>query len=244
VRGATFDADGWAPRGAKAGEAVALSETLSTIVWDPDRRFWDVKMFAIEELARQPGKEVTSQLLKITEQEGLPPAVYQKAGEALIARKDGASAEVLARVLSRHADYAEGHAAPAVEVLARAAGAMKAEGRPVVPALVEHLRRPETPPAAVVAIARALASIGTQAALPGLRDYVTMYRADPLYDGDPAPLVAVSEAMLVLGGAAERQLLLYLAEEPRTVAPLRAHLRRALAQTAAAELAKPAAADE
>jgi outer membrane protein assembly factor BamB len=244
VRGATFDADGWAPRGAKAGEAVALSETLSTIVWDPDRRFWDVKMFAIEELARQPGKEVTTQLLKITEQEGLPPAVYQKAGEALIARKDGASAEVLARVLSRHADYAEGHAAPAVEVLARAAGAMKAEGRPVVPALVEHLRRPETTPAGLIAISRALAAIGTQAALPALRDFLTMYRADPVYDGDPGPLIAASEAMLVLGGPAERQLLLYLAEEPRTVDPLQAHLRRALAQTAAAESAKPPAADE
>jgi outer membrane protein assembly factor BamB len=233
VRGATFDAEGWAPRGAKAGEAVALSETLSTIVWDPDRRFWDVKMFAIEELARQPGKEVTGQLLKITEQEGLPPAVYQKAGEALVSRKDGASADVLARVLARHADYAEGRAAPAVEVLARAAGAMKAEGKPAVPALVEHLRRPETPPAALAQIARAFAAIGAVDALPALRDFVTMYRADPLYDGDPTPLVAASEAMLAIGGPAERQLLLYLAEEPRTVEPLRAHLRRALAQTAA-----------
>lgn len=246
VRGATFDADGWAPRGAKAAETVALSETLSTIVWDPDRRFWDVKMFAIEELARQPGKEVTAQLLKITEQEGLPVAVYQKAGEALISRKDGASAEVLARVLSRHADFAEGHAAPAVEVLARAAGAMKAEGKPTVPALIDHLRRPETPAPALTQIARALAAIGSVEALPALRDFVTMYRADPLYDGDPTPLVAASEAMLAIGGPAERQLLLYLAEEPRTVEPLRAHLRRALAQTAAAveQRAKAAAADE
>jgi hypothetical protein len=243
VRGATFDADGWAPRGAKAGEAVALSETLSTIVWDPDRRFWDVKMFAIEELARQPGKEVTGQLLKITEQEGLPPAVYLKAGEALVARKDGASAEVLARVLSRHADYAEGRAAPAVEVLARAAGAMKAEGKPTVPALIEHLRRPETPPAALTQISRAFAQIGATEALPALRDFVTMYRADPVYDGDPTPLVAASETMLAIGGPAERQLLLYLAEEPRTVEQLRAHLRRALAQTAA-EVERRAKADE
>jgi hypothetical protein len=233
VRGATFDAEGWAPRGAKAGDAVSLSETLSTIVWDPDRRFWDVKMFAIEELARQPGKDVTAQLLKITEQEGLPPAVYQKAGEALVGRKDGASADVLARVLARHADYAEGRSAPAVEVLARAAGAMKAEGRPVVPALIEHLRHPETPPAAITAIARALAAIGAIEALPALRDFVSMYRADSAYDGDPTPLVAASEAMLAIGGAAERELLLYLAEEPRTVEQLRGHLRRALAQTAA-----------
>ncbi len=194
VRGATFDAEGWTPRGGTAGGAPSLSETLSTIVWDLDRRFWDVKMFAIEELARQPGREVTLQLLKITEQEGLPPAVYQKAGEALIARKDATSGDLLAQVLEAHADYADGHTAPAVEILARAAGAMKATA--AVPALIAHLRRPETPPAAATQIARALAAIGATEALPALRDFVTMYRADPAYDGDPTPLVAASEAML------------------------------------------------
>jgi outer membrane protein assembly factor BamB len=232
VRGATFDAEGWAPRGAAAAPAP-LPETLSTIVWDPDRRFWDVKMFAIDELARQPGKDITAQLLKITEQEGLPAPVYQKAGEALIARKDGSAADLLARVLERHADYAEGKTAPAVEILARAAGAMKATT--AAPALVAHLRRPETPPAALTQIARALASIGAADALPALHDFVTMYRADPAFEGDPTPLVAASEAMLALGGAAERELLLYLAEEPHTVEPLRVHLRRALADTAGAE---------
>jgi outer membrane protein assembly factor BamB len=244
VRGATFDAEGWAPHAGVAGAPAPLSETLSTIVWDPDRRFWDVKMFAIEELARQPGREVTGQLLKITEQEGLPPAVYQKAGEALIARKDASAADLLARVLTTHADYAENRAAPAVEILARAAGAMKAT--PAAPALVMHLRRPETPPAATTQIARALAAIGATDALPALRDFVTMYRADPLYDGDPTPLVAASEAMLALGGPAERQLLLYLSEEPHTVEPLRVHLRRALAQTAGADehARTAAAADE
>jgi hypothetical protein len=239
VRGATFDAEGWAPRG--GATPPPLSDTLTAIVWDPDRRFWDVKMFAIEELARQPGHEVTAQLLKITEQEGLPPAVYQKAGEALVARKDGSAADLLARVLATHADYAEGKTAPAIEILARAAGAMKATT--AAPALVEHLRRPETPPAALTQIARALAAIGATDALPALHDFVTMYRADPFYDGDPTPLVAASEAMLALGGPAERQLLLYLAEEPHTVEPLRVHLRRALAQTAGAEARLREAAD-
>jgi outer membrane protein assembly factor BamB len=245
VRGATFDAEGWTPRGGAGGAAPSLSQTLSTIVWDPDRRFWDVKMFAIEELARQPGREVTEQLLKITEQEGLPAAVYQKAGEALIARKDSSSGDLLAHVLEAHADYAESRTAPAVEILARAAGAMKATA--AVPALIAHLRRPETPPAAATQIARALAAIGATEALPALRDFVTMYRADPIYDGDPTPLVAASEAMLALGGPAERELLLYLTEEPHTVEPLRVHLRRALTQTAGAEGAgghAAAAADE
>ena len=238
VRGATFDAEGWTPAG-KAAATPSLSETLSTIVWDPDRRFWDVKMFAIEELARQPGREVTEQLLKITEQEGLPPAVYQKAGDALVARQDATSGDLLAHVLEANADYADGHTEPAVEILARAAGAMKATA--AVPALIAHLRRPETTPAAATQIARALAAIGATEALPALRDFVTMYRADPIYDGDPTPLVAASEAMLTLGGPAERELLLYLTEEPRTVEPLRVHLRRALTQTAGASASASAA---
>jgi outer membrane protein assembly factor BamB len=247
VRGATFDADGWKPpRSGADADMSPLSETLSAIVWDPDRRFWDVKMFAIEELARQPGREVTRQLLQITAQEGLPPAVYQKAGEALIARKDETSdAEargMLAKALEAHADYAEGKAAPAVEILARAAGSMKA--REAAPALIAHLRRPETSAAAAKEIARALAQMGATDALPALKDYLTMYRADPLFEGDPMALAAVSEAMLVLGGPAERQLLLYLAEEPRTAEPLRVHLRRALAQTAAASMAAAPAAAE
>jgi outer membrane protein assembly factor BamB len=234
VRGATFDAEGYTPHGGlPAGASTPpLSEVLSTIIWDPDRRFWDVKMFAIEELARQPGREVTGQLLKITQQEGLPAAVYQKAGEALVARKDASAADLLADVLKVHADYADDRAAPAVEILARAAGAMKAKA--ATAALVAHLRRPETTPAAVTQLARALAAIGAVEALPALRDFVMMYRSDPLYDGDPTALVAVSEAMLTLGGAPQRTLLLYLSEEPHTVEALRAHLRRALAQTAGA----------
>jgi hypothetical protein len=80
--------------------------------------------------------------------------------------------------------------------------------------------------------------------LPALRDFLTMYRADPIFDGDPMALAAASEALLALGGPGERQLLLYLAEEPRTVEPLRAHLRRALAQTAAASMAAAPAAAE
>jgi len=101
-----------------------------------------------------------------------------------------------------------------------------------VPALIAHLRRPETSPVAATQIARALAAIGATEALPALRDFVTMYRADPIYDGDPTALVAASEAMLALGGPAERELLLYLTEEPHTVEALRVHLRRALTQTA------------
>jgi len=65
-----------------------------------------------------------------------------------------------------------------------------------------------------------------------------MYRGDPFYDADPAALIAVADAVLALGGAAERQLLLFVAEESRTVEPCGATCS-ALARPAA--VAAPAA---
>jgi hypothetical protein len=44
----------------------------------------------------------------------------------------------------------------------------------------------------------------------------------------PGPVIAAAEVVLKLGGPGQRAALLFLAEDPRTVDPLRAHLRRAL----------------
>ena len=233
VRGATFDAEGFTP--AEAAAAPELLPTLATIVADPDQRFPELKAFAIGELGRLPGRAATSQLLDILKKGGLPAIAYQKAAEALVSRRDAESTDMLAAALKLHADYAEGRPAPPVELLARAAGALGSAARSLAPELVAHLRRPETPPAAAAEIARALAAIGPEAAdvsIPALRDFLTMYRADPIYEADPKALVALAEALLKIGAAADRELLLFVAEEPRSVSGLRAHLQRALGETA------------
>ena len=139
--------------------------------------------------------------------------------------------DLLASALRNHADYAEGRSAPPVDFLARAVGALGPMGRSVTPELVAQLRLPETPTPAAAQIARTLIATGGEEALPALRDFLTMYRADPAHDADPSALIAVTEALLKLGGAADRRLLLYVAEEPHTVAALRAHLVRALGET-------------
>ena len=245
VRGAAFDAEGFAPTApgvapAPAADAAApaaaseLVDTLVAIISDKDRRFPDVKLFAIEELGRQPGRESTRKLLDMMGKEELPPQASQKVGEALAARRDTQSADMLAGALRVTADYADGQTAPPVEFLAKAVGALGAGGRVVSPELVAQLRRPDTPPAAATQIARALASTGAEDAVPALRDFLSMYRADPVYDADPTTLIAVAEALLKLGGPADRMLLLFVAEEPHTSAGLRAHLTRALGETAPA----------
>jgi len=242
VRGAAFDAEGFAPTAvapAAAPDAAApssseLVDTLVAIISDKDRRFPDVKLFAIEELGRQPGREPTRKLLDIMGKEGLPPLASQKVGEALAARRDTQSADMLAGALRLTADYADGQTGPPVEFLAKAVGALGAGGRVVSPELVMQLRQPETPPVAATQIVRALAATGADDAVPALRDFLSMYRADPAYDADPTALIAVAEALLKLGGPADRMLLLFVAEEPHTAAALRAHLTRALGETAPA----------
>jgi outer membrane protein assembly factor BamB len=231
VRAATFDAEGFAPTAGTAGPAPDLVATLGGIVADPDRRFPDLKLFAIDELGRLPGRAATSKLLDILSERGLPPLAVQKASEALAARKDTQSGDLLAVALRAHADYAEGRAAPPIDFLARAVAALGPSGRTATPELIAQLRQPETTTPAAAQIARTFVAVGAEDAVPALRDYLTMYRSDPAQDADPSALIAAAEALLKLGGAADRRLLLFVAEEPHTVAPLRAHLVRALGET-------------
>ena len=235
VRAATFDAEGFSPTlaGAETGAGAApdVVATLGAIVADPDRRFPDLKLFAIEEIGRQPGREATGKLLDILGERGLTPLAVQKTSEALAARRDTQSADLLAAALRMHADYAEGRTAPPVDFLAKAVGALGPSGRSVTPELVAQLRLPETPTPAAAQIARAMIATGAEEGLPALRDFLTMYRADPAHDADPSALIAAAEALIKLGGAAERRLLLFVAEEPHTVAALRVHLVRALGET-------------
>jgi outer membrane protein assembly factor BamB len=234
VRGATFDAEGFAP---KPGDVAAarppeLTATLTGIIADPDQRFPALKLFAVEELGRQPGRAVTAKLLELLADPKTAPLAQQKAGEMLVERRDAGSLDLYRAALRAHADYAEQRAAPPVELLARAIGALGPLARSVAPDLEAHLALPETTPAAAAEIARALVRTGAAQATPALRDFLTMYRSDPSYERDPAALIAASEALLRLGGTADRELLLFLAEEPHTARGLRTHLARALSETA------------
>ena len=162
----------------------------------------------------------------------LPVAARRNADDALATRRDAGSSELFVEALKVHADYADDTRPTSIAAIARATIATKS--REVALALAEHLRRPETDTDTLALISQAIAASGAVEALPLLRDFVCMYRGEPTYDGDPTALIAAANALLELGGPAERELLLFIAEEPRTVEPLRRHLRRALAAAPAA----------
>lgn len=226
VRGATFDADGFEPAANVGGAPESLASRLAGVLWDPDRRFMEVKLYAINELARLEGKDVTVQLLRALEASDLPPPVVQRATDALVDRRDPASIELYAAALKVHADYAEDRRPPRLDVLARAVSVSKAQA--LLPALVEHLRLPDTDPAAVRDIADAALAIGGAEAVPAFVDYLLQYRADPGMLRSPAPVIAAAEVLLKLGGASEKATLLFVAEDPRSIEPLRLFVRRSL----------------
>jgi outer membrane protein assembly factor BamB len=249
VAGATFDAEGFVPQG-NIAQPPALATTLVHIVWDNDRRFGAVKLFAIETLSKLQGPEVTGALVKILTHEGMGPQIYAKAGEALIARKDKDAAPTLAAELRKRYSYVDDVKPTGTEMLAQAIATSGATDQ--WQALADKLRDPATPPHAIRAIAVALKDLGAKQATGALREYLLMYRSDPGFAADPAPLEAVAEAIGTLGGARDREVLKYVAEEPRTLDKLATYIRKELEQTgkgkATAEVkkegAKPAAAQE
>jgi outer membrane protein assembly factor BamB len=236
VRGATFDAEGFAPPDNAGGAAGALPASLASILWDPDRRFMEVKLYAITELARLQGQEVTAQLLRVLEATDLPLPVVQKATDALVDRRDPASLEMFAAALRARSDYAEDRRPPRLDVLARAAAVTRS--RLLLTPLLGHLALPETDPGAVRDIAdAALATAAPEAVTPFL-EYLLQYRADPAFLRAPTPVIAAAEVLLKLGGAPEKATLLFVAEDPRSLEPLRLYLRRALFEGEAASGAR------
>jgi hypothetical protein len=57
---------------------------------------------------------------------------------------------------------------------------------------------------------------------------VLTYRADGAFLADPQPLELAGDGILSLGGAEGRRTVAFVADEPRTLPPLAAYLRRAL----------------
>ena len=230
VTGATFDADGFKPAGAGAGDAGAGTvSALSAILVDKDTRFGAVKLFAVASLGKLPGVAASEALLKVIMDESTPAPVYNKAAEMLVARKDADVLPALAKALDVQYDFITGAKPRAIDVLARAIGAIgKPEG---AAALIPHLESPATPPGALRDIADALGKCGSKDAIPALRSFLLVYRADPTYAADGGPLVAVIEALLALGGGAERELVQFVAFDARTQTGVAEYAKYALQQT-------------
>jgi outer membrane protein assembly factor BamB len=237
--GATFDADGWAPADAAADDSqgAATSTVLASIANDKDARFEDVKRFAVTALAKSGGGQVIGDLIALVQSEKTPPALYESAVEALVERKDPASLPALVAGIDVRHDYLDNTRPRAVSALARAIASLGAQnldpaqrGR-AVDALIAHLQAPETATGDLEGVIAALGAIGAGAEVSPLRGFLLMYRADPAYSNQVGAIGAAIDVLLARGGLAERELVSYVAEDPRSQGSVRDYAARALLQT-------------
>ena len=225
VRGASFDAGGLAPA---SGDGVKpnLRESLTQVIWDPDRRFGAVKLFAVEQLARLTGETVSGDLVKIVTREGIDPAVYKLAGKMIVDRHDAKALPIYLDTLRPHYDFIEATRAAAVDIMAQAVGDLKA--KEAVQPLLDHLKDPETPIPAVEDIVKALIAIGDKSVVIPFRDWLLYYRADSNFMDSSLVLNLIADGLLLLGGEEERQLLSFVQNDSQTIKPLRTYLAEAL----------------
>jgi outer membrane protein assembly factor BamB len=232
VVGATFDADGWTPAG--AGEKVETVTALVSIARDRDARFDRVKELAIASLAKQPGGEVTKELLAVLADKRAPQKLKDTVVEVLAERKDPASLPVLADQLATRSDFLARtqpeSLGPVAKAIASLAGA-KLDAKEVAPALAAlqgHLEDPATQTPELVMVIRAMAAIGGGAERGALASHLLLYHADDDLGADATWQTAIVTAIDVHGGPGEHELLRQVAADPRTKQGLAAAIKDAL----------------
>lgn len=231
VLGATFDADGWAPSG--EGEPVTTASVLVAIARDPDARFDRVKELAITALGALPGPEVTSELLGVLGDGRAPQRLKDLAVDVLVRRRDAASLPVLTAQLAVTSDYIAQTEPETLAPVAKAIAGLanvELDGTQVgnaLAALRRHLAGPWTSTAELVLVIEAMAAIGGGAERSALGSHLLLYRADDDL-GDDASWQRAVLAALGRGGPGERELLRWIADEPRTRPSLAAAIRELL----------------
>jgi outer membrane protein assembly factor BamB len=235
IIGATFDADGWQPSddGAKPVETVAA---LVAIARDRDARFDKVKELAVNSLAQLSGPNVTKDLLGILADDRAPQRLKDAVVDVLIKRKDPTGLAAMAQVLAaERTDFIDNVTARNVGAVARVMASLKDtklddfDRAAAVIALVDHLNSPDTEAADLVQVVRALGAIGAADGAAALRTHVLVYRdhADLVANADWHK--AVVDALLGTGTATDRELVRFIAEDPRTGAELAAYAKTAVA---------------
>lgn len=232
VLGATFDADGWAP--SEQGEPVATVATLASIARDRDARFDRVKELAVSALAKQPGAEVTRELLGVLADNRAPQRLKDTVVELLVQRRDPASLPVLAAQLAVRTDYLAGTSPEALGPVARTITGLA--GLPLdaghvaaaLAALTAHLDGPTTTAAELAQVIAAMSAIGGGAERLSLGSHLLLYHVDDELGADPTWQRAIVSALASKGGPGERELLRWVASDPRTKPSLATAIRDAL----------------
>ena len=234
VVGATFDADGWAPSSEQGASETA--QALVSIARDHDARFDRVKELAVIALAKQPGPQVTSELLAVLADGRAPQRLKDTVVDLLTARHDPAGLPVLTEQLSVHTDYIAGTEPDALAPVAKAIAGLGSPDIVLDPkhvgaalaALQFHLDAATTSSPELTWVVAAMAAIGHGAERPALISHLLLYHADDDLGADAGWQKAIVGALAGLARPADRAALTYVAADPRTKPGLATLIRDAL----------------
>ncbi len=235
--GASFDVEGWNPRDNIAKQSSTV-DALVAISKDRDRRFADVKKFAIASLADLPGGSASKDLLAIIQDPRTPPKIYETAVEALIKRKEPGGLRHLVAALEVKYDFIKGTKPKAVGVVSRAIFALRGKklngglSKRAAAALLVHIHSPQTELADLVGVIKALGVVGAGRELGPLRGLLLSYRGNPEFSKQTATMSATIDVLLANGGPLERETVAYVANDGHTQPAISAYAKQALRQTA------------
>lgn len=250
IVGGTFDAVGWAPS-EQIGDSGSTAAALASIARDRDARFNDIKKFAVTALSQLKGPDVTKDLLTLIQSEKTPPYLLKTTGEVLIGRQDVSGLAHLVNALADRNNYVGGTKARAVGIVAQAISGIDPKGVPaklrgeVVDALLAHLHEPTTAMADLTHIVTAIGRFSTEKessghALQALQSYLLIYRSDPGFGTQIESIAAIVDILLANGGAKERALVSFIAEDPATLPTVSSYAKNALVKRPALPETKPA----
>ena len=222
ILGATFDADGWAPSSEQGANETIVA--LVSIARDHDARFDRVKELAVMALAKQPGAQVTAELLAVLADDRAPQRLKDTVVDLLTVRRDPASLPVLTEQLAVHTDYLAGTEPDALAPVAKAIAGLGDPELALDPkhvtaalaALELHLDAATTSSPELAWVIAAMAAIGHGAERHALTSHLLLYHADDDLGADAGWQKAIVTALATNASPSDRALLAYVAADPRT----------------------------
>lgn len=237
VVGAGIDAEGFVPPPSSTATAPDMVNELSRIIRDPDRRLDPAKYFSADHLGEIPGMPATKALVALLGDERLIDDLQPRIAEAVVTRRDLAAVPLYAAALTTRYSYVHNTRPRSLYVFARALAALKTPQ--AVPILLPHLADHETELSALPEILKALRAAADVSAVKPVSEFLLTYRCDPEFANAPESLILAARLLIDLGGAAERKLVNFVANDGYTLVHLRMHLLSEL--LVAADATTPAA---
>jgi outer membrane protein assembly factor BamB len=222
VASCAIEADGLpAQRGGDDPSQKSLGEQLAEVIGSGDNEMAAMQKTLLHELAKLDDPKATKLLVDLATDGRTRESLMAEIESALASRRTGA--EYMLDAIRRHYDFLKDVLRPPpVGPLADALGAMK-ETR-AAPALVSHLFDPADTTDAVRRVAASLAAVATKAEIHDLRNFFGLYRATAEDDNLAQAVVSVARALVRVGGPDEKSLVAKGAEDPLTVAIVKAEL--------------------